>query len=113
VITRATEVEAAKDPLAIYSAVIESLPTSNAFVVSAATPELFKGAVPRAAVPLKKVTEPPVTGEPEPDTEAVRVTFVPDVNVVADAVNAVVVGTCVTAIETAGEVEVAKLVVPA
>jgi hypothetical protein len=67
----------------------------------------------RAVVPLKKVTEPPGTGEPEPDTEAVRVTLVPAVNVVADAVNAVVVGICVITIETAEEVEAAKLVAPA
>jgi hypothetical protein len=57
--------------------------------------------VPRAVVPLKKVTEPLVTGEPEPETEAVSVTFVPAINVVADAVKAVVVGICVTVIEMA------------
>ena len=83
--------------VAIKVAVMLSLPTGNAVVVSVATPLLFKGAAPMEFEPFEKVTVPLVTGEPLAVTVAVSVSLWPYVMEGADAVSVVVVGSGDTA----------------
>jgi hypothetical protein len=83
-------------------------------VFKVATPLAFNGAVPRLVAPLRKVTVPVATPLPDwGETVAVNVTLWPAVTCVADAVNAVFVGTVVVTFTlTAAEVEPASLLSP-
>ncbi len=73
----ALEVLVASLAVALYTAVMEWLPTVRPVVENAAVPELVSVTVPRVAVPFLKVTLPVGMGPVEAVTPAVKVTEVP------------------------------------
>ena len=86
------EVDAAKELLPEYAAVIVFMPIGSAVVARFAPPEPFNVPFPSVVLPFSKVTVP--VGVPLPDagaTVAARITLVPAETVAREADNVVVV----------------------
>ena len=98
VMESAADVETPLSVSPLYTAVMECVPTESADVLQAAFPVPSRVPVPRVVLPSLKVTAPVGTMLPEAGlTLAVKVMLAPDVAVVADAVNVVVVAIGLTA----------------
>jgi len=94
VTTTAVERDVAKLVSPLYCAVMVSLPTGSAEVVSAARPDAVTALEPSVVAPIMNVMEPVGTAVPEAGvTAAVSVTLVPGVICVADEVSDVLVVT--------------------